>query len=405
MAWLTLRTGSAFDHGGPRGRPMSQSSSSHAPRSIFEKIWAAHLVKTLDDGRDLIFVTRHVLQETTSAPAFEKLRKAGRAVRHPELTVATQDHIVSTEPNRDEVHQSGRSRAAAPHARQCLCQPHPPFRRRRSAPGHRACDRARARHHAARLHAGLRRQPHRDASAGSARWPGASARPRSSTCWPRRRWLLTQPAHHAHHLHRPLRAGVCAKDLILHLIGELGIAAGQRLCRRICRPSRSARCPIEARLTICNMSIEIGARLGLVAPDDATFAYLAGRAVRAARAPAGTQALAHWRTLPHRSPTRTSIASSRSTAAICAAGHLGHHSAGRRRRSTSAFPIRPAMQTRSRREAWPRAHRLHGSAAGHAAGGHPDRCRLHRLVHQFAALAISRPPPRIVKRPQGGSKA
>jgi hypothetical protein len=86
---------------------MSQSSSSHALRSIFEKIWAAHLVKALDDGRDLIFITRHVLQETTSAPAFEKLRKAGRAVRHPELTVATQDHIVSTEPNRDEATNPG----------------------------------------------------------------------------------------------------------------------------------------------------------------------------------------------------------------------------------------------------------------------------------------------------------
>ncbi len=80
---------------------MSPLAARH-PSSIFEKIWNAHLIKTLDDGRDLIFVDRHVLQETTSARAFENLKRAGRPVRHPELTVATQDHIVSTDPGRDE---------------------------------------------------------------------------------------------------------------------------------------------------------------------------------------------------------------------------------------------------------------------------------------------------------------
>jgi hypothetical protein len=64
-------------------------SASDRPRSVFEKIWHGHLIKTLDDGRDLVFVDRHVLQET-SARAFENLKRAGRAVRHPELTVATQ---------------------------------------------------------------------------------------------------------------------------------------------------------------------------------------------------------------------------------------------------------------------------------------------------------------------------
>ena len=85
---------------------MSQASA-NSPRSIFEKIWTNHLVKALDDGRDLVFVTRHVLQETTSAQAFERLRAAGRSVRHAELTVATQDHIVSTEPGRDELSNPG----------------------------------------------------------------------------------------------------------------------------------------------------------------------------------------------------------------------------------------------------------------------------------------------------------
>lgn len=67
------------------------------PRTLFEKIWGERLVRPLDDGRELIFVDRHVLQETTSAVAFAGLARAGRTVRRPDLTVATQDHVVSNE--------------------------------------------------------------------------------------------------------------------------------------------------------------------------------------------------------------------------------------------------------------------------------------------------------------------
>src|ERR1700742_3268374 len=77
-------------------------ASASAPDTLFEKIWLAHLVRVLDDGRDLIFVDRHILQETTSAVAFDGLRREGRPVRHPELTVATQDHILPTDPGRTE---------------------------------------------------------------------------------------------------------------------------------------------------------------------------------------------------------------------------------------------------------------------------------------------------------------
>ncbi|MBL0931016.1 MAG: 3-isopropylmalate dehydratase, partial [Alphaproteobacteria bacterium] len=71
-------------------------------RTLFEKIWTSRLVKRLDDGRDLLFVDRHVLQETTCATAFEGLARRGIPVRHPELHVATQDHILSTDPARTE---------------------------------------------------------------------------------------------------------------------------------------------------------------------------------------------------------------------------------------------------------------------------------------------------------------
>src|SRR5689334_15983900 len=70
--------------------------------TVFEKIWDTKVVGRLDDERDILFVDRHILQEMTCAPAFEALRKAGRRVRNPELTFATQDHIVSTRSDRNE---------------------------------------------------------------------------------------------------------------------------------------------------------------------------------------------------------------------------------------------------------------------------------------------------------------
>src|SRR4051795_6579515 len=75
--------------------PMSSGTT------LFEKIWDAHVVKRYEGGRDLVFIDRHILQETTCTAAFAGLRREGRTVAHPELTLATQDHIISTAPDRD----------------------------------------------------------------------------------------------------------------------------------------------------------------------------------------------------------------------------------------------------------------------------------------------------------------
>ena len=77
---------------------MMQRSEMADHKTLFDLIWDAHCIKHLDDGRDLIFVDRHVLQETTSAQAFNGLRKAQRAVRFPALTIATQDHLCQRGP-------------------------------------------------------------------------------------------------------------------------------------------------------------------------------------------------------------------------------------------------------------------------------------------------------------------
>ena len=110
--------------------------------TLFEKIWNAHVVKRFEDERDLVFVDRHILQETTCAAAFAGLKREGGASRIPELTLATQDHIVSTEPGRDERSNPGRRRAAAQLMRaNAAAHGIRHFGARRSAPGHCPCHR------------------------------------------------------------------------------------------------------------------------------------------------------------------------------------------------------------------------------------------------------------------------
>ena len=139
---------------------------------------------------------------------------------------------------------------------------------------------------------------------------------------------LTRPRTMRITFEGPLPAGVGAKDLILHAIGKLGIAAGQGCAVEYAgEPVRGL--TVEQRLTLCNMSIEIGARLGLVAPDDATFAYVRGREF----APTGDaldRAVAAWRSVANRSrhPVRPGIRDRLPRSG--AAGYLGHDSARRR---------------------------------------------------------------------------
>ena len=274
---------------------MSQSSSSHIPRSIFEKIWASHLIKTLDDGRDLIFISRHVLQETTSAPAFEKLRETGRAVRHPELTVATQDHIVSTEPKRDEATNPGglellrlmRANAYANRIR------HFGVDDPRQGIVHVIGPELGIALPGCILTCG---DSHTSTVGGLGALGIGVGTSEVEHVLATQTLALTRPRTMRITFTGPLPAGVGAKDVILHAIGELGIAAGQGCAVEYAGgPIRAF--TVEQRLTLCNMSIEIGARLGLVAPDDATFAYVRGREF----APTGDvldRAITAWRKLP-----------------------------------------------------------------------------------------------------------
>ena len=150
--------------------------------------------------------------------------------------------------------------------------------------------------------------------------------------------------------------GVTAKDIALGIIGKIGTdGATGHVIEYAGEAIRAL--SMEGRMTLCNMSIEAGARAGMVAPDETTFAYLKGRRF-APQGAAWDEAVAHWSTCPP-IPARTSIASSRSMPRACAVRHLGNKSRHGRSGDRPQFPIRPApddCRSRSRRA---RA-RIHG---------------------------------------------
>jgi 3-isopropylmalate/(R)-2-methylmalate dehydratase large subunit len=264
------------------------------PMTLFEKIWLAHLVKPLDDGRDLIFVDRHILQETTSAAAFASLARAGRSVLHPEMTIATQDHIVSTEPGRDET--------TNPQGRELLTLMRQNAYRNRIR--HFGVDDPRQGIvHVIGPELGVALpgcvlvcgDSHTSTAGGLGALGIGIGTSEVEHVLATQTLALTRPKTMRILYQGRLAPGTSAKDLILRAIGQFGIAAGQGHAIEYAGEA-IADLPVEARLTICNMSVEIGARLGLIAPDEKTFAYVAGREF----APDGAdldRAMAHWRTL------------------------------------------------------------------------------------------------------------
>jgi 3-isopropylmalate/(R)-2-methylmalate dehydratase large subunit len=273
---------------------------SDRPRTLYEKIWDAHVIERRDDGTCLIFIDRHLVHEVTSPQAFEGLRMAGRKVRHPELTLAVPDHNLPT---------------------------------------------------TARIDADGKRVPIKDAESRNqlaalehnapefgVRYFGATAReqgivhvigPEQGFSLPGTT-IVCGDSHTASHggigalafgigtsevehvlatqtlLLRPSRTmqvvvegelgpGITAKDLILHIIGTIGTAGGTGHVIEYRGPVFEAM-SVEERLTVCNMSIEGGARAGLIAPDDTTYAYLKGRPF-APKDDEWESAVAYWRTL------------------------------------------------------------------------------------------------------------
>ncbi|HIP22042.1 MAG TPA: 3-isopropylmalate dehydratase large subunit [Rhodobacteraceae bacterium] len=265
-------------------------------KTLYDKIWDAHLVSTDEDGTSLLYIDRHLVHEVTSPQAFEGLRNAGRKVHAPDRTIAVPDHNVPTTLDRLEGKVKNQESRVQLDALE------------KNA-----------------LDFGVHYYPVNDIRQGIVHIVG-----------PEQGWTLPGmtvvcgDSHTATHgafgslahgigtsevehvlatqtliqaksknmkveITGKLQAGVTAKDITMHVIGQTGTAGGTGYVIEYCGEAIEA-LSMEGRMTVCNMAIEGGARAGLIAPDQKTFDYVMGRP----HAPKGAQweaALTYWKTL------------------------------------------------------------------------------------------------------------
>ncbi len=263
-------------------------------RTLAEKVWDAHVVRRAEGEPDLLYIDLHLVHEVTSAQAFDGLRSAGRPVRRPDLTLATEDHNIPTididKPIADPV-----SRAQVEALRVNAAEFGVPIYSLGSAEQGIV--------HVVGPQLGLT-QPGMTVVCGDSHTSthgafGALAFGIGTSEVEHVLATQTLPLKPfktmAIEIEGPLPAGVTAKDVILRVIAEIGTGGGQGYVLEY-RGEAIRALSMEARMTVCNMSIEAGARAGLIAPDQTTFDYLEGRD----RAPQGAEwdaAVAYWRTL------------------------------------------------------------------------------------------------------------
>jgi 3-isopropylmalate/(R)-2-methylmalate dehydratase large subunit len=264
-----------------------------APRTLSEKVWDAHVVRAADGEPDLLYIDLHLLHEVTSPQAFDGLRMAGRPVRRPELTLATEDHNTPTDNLLTIADPISRTQI------ETLRKNCADFGVRLHPLGHAQQGIV----HVIGPQLGLT-QPGMTIVCGDSHTAthgafGALAFGIGTS--EVEHVLATQalpqqkPKTMAVTVTGELPAGVTAKDLILALIAKVGTGGGRGHVVEYRGPAID-KLSMEGRMTVSNMSIEWGAKAGLVAPDDTTFAYLEGRQ----HAPKGAQweqAVEYWRSL------------------------------------------------------------------------------------------------------------
>ncbi len=265
-----------------------------SPTTLSDKVWERHIVRSAPGEPDLLYVDLHLVHEVTSPQAFAGLRLAGRTVRRPDLTVATMDHNVPTSDLGQPVADPVSAKQMKTLARNCA-----DFGVRLYPMG----DPGQGIVHIIGPEQGLT-QPGMTIVCGDSHTSthgalGALAFGIGTT--EIEHVLATQtlpqarPGTMAITVEGALAPGVTAKDLILAVIARIGTSGGVGSIVEYRGPAIRA-LSVEGRMTVCNMSIEAGARAGMVAPDDTTFAYLEGRA-HAPKGRAWEQALDDWRGL------------------------------------------------------------------------------------------------------------
>jgi 3-isopropylmalate/(R)-2-methylmalate dehydratase large subunit len=266
-----------------------------APSTLYDKIWNDHVVETRDDGNAILYVDRHLVHEVTSPQAFEGLRFANRKVRAPERTLAVVDHNVPTTADRAQGIKNEESRIQV----EALAKNAADFgieyfseRDRRQGIVHIVGPEQGFTLPGMTIVCGDSHTSTHGAFGALAHGIGTSEVEHVLAT----QTLIQKKAKNMLvRVDGVLPAGVTAKDIILAIIGEIGTAGGTGHVIEYAGEAIRA-LSMEGRMTVCNMSIEGGARAGLIAPDETTFSYIKDRP----RAPKGTawdMALAYWKTL------------------------------------------------------------------------------------------------------------
>jgi 3-isopropylmalate/(R)-2-methylmalate dehydratase large subunit len=264
-------------------------------RTLFDKLWDAHVVRDLGDGWALLHIDRHLLHDLSGPPALADVMRRNLPLHDPELVFSTPDHAVSSRP--------GRVATTFPLGGKL----HAELKARSLQAGVRMFDLGQPGQgivHVMGPELGIVLpgltvicgDSHTCTNGGLGALAFGVGSSESTHALATQTLRMKKPGVLQIRCEGRLPAGVTAKDLALYIIGRLGAAAGVGSVIEYCGPAVEA-LDVEERLTLCNLAVELGARAGLVAPDERTFAYLKGRPY----APSGAAfdaAVACWRTLP-----------------------------------------------------------------------------------------------------------
>ena len=263
-------------------------------RTIIDKLWDAHVVRDLGGGWVLLHIDRHLLHDLSGPPALADLAERGLPLHDADLAFSTPDHAVSSQPGRvattfalgGKLHEALSRRSAQMDVRLFDL----------GQPGHGIV-------HVVGPELGIVLpgltvicgDSHTCTNGGLGALAFGVGSTESTHALATQTLRMQKPRQVRIRCHGVLRPGVTAKDLALHIIGRLGTAAGVGSIVEFCGPAVQA-LEVESRLTLCNLAVELGARAGIIAPDEKTFAFIKGRPY-APSAEAFDEAVTYWRSL------------------------------------------------------------------------------------------------------------
>jgi 3-isopropylmalate/(R)-2-methylmalate dehydratase large subunit len=263
-------------------------------KTLFDKLWDAHVIQDLGDGWALLHIDRHLLHDLSGPPALDEVAERGLPLHNPDLVFATPDHAVSSKP--------GRIATTFPLGGKL----HRALKRRSAEMGVRMFDLGQPGQgivHVMGPELGIVLpgltvicgDSHTCTNGGLGAMAFGVGSTESTHALATQTLRQQKPRQMRIRCAGTLSAGVTAKDLALHIIGKLGTAAGVGSAIEFAGPAIDA-LEVEGRLTLCNLSVELGARCGIVAPDRRTFDYLRGRPF-APQGEAFEEAITYWRSL------------------------------------------------------------------------------------------------------------